>query len=356
MLRQIQITSRPGWRHFKHDMAFRHTNGSIIEYGGLGSSDDAERVKSMELDAAVIEEASDTEEEPARLLTGRPGRSEKSLRHGYILITSNPEDCWLQRIVDDPRPDEVFVQSLLRDNTFLPPGYEERIRELYADTPELMDAYIDGVWGMVGTADKLVDPLALRSCVGGPGREGEHRWGVDVARFGDDSTVLYRCRGSKVVGIKTWQRKSTRQVADDIEAEYQAAEDTPDGIYIDDIGVGGGVVDNLVSGGLPAYGVNAGSQAIATDKFFNRRAEMYWNLKLLVERGELSLPADEELLSELRAVRYLVRNGKIVLEAKAEIKKRLGRSPDKADALALALAPVKAPRRIAGTIPKPRGW
>ena len=85
-------------------------------------------------------------------------------------------------------------------------------------------------------------------------------------------------------------------------------------------------------------------------------AEVYWNLKLLAERGELSLPADDELLSELRAVRYLVRNGKIVLEAKAEIKKRLGRSPDKSDALALALAPTKAPRRIAGTIGKPRGW
>ena len=179
---------------------------------------------------------------------------------------------------------------------------------------------------------------------------------MDVARFGDDNTVLYRLRGTKVVGQKQWSRKSTRQVADDIEAEYQASADTPEGIYIDDIGVGGGVVDNLVSGGLPAVGINVGAQAMAADKFFNRRAEVYWNLKTLVERGELSLPADEELLSELRAVRYLVRNGKIVLEAKAEIKKRLGRSPDKADALALALAPVKAPRRIAGTIPKPRGW
>lgn len=356
MMRQINILGRPGWKHLKHDMVFRHENGSRIEYGGLGSTEDAERVKSMEIDAAVIEEASDTEEAPARLLITRPGRSERSLRYGFVLITSNPEDCWLQRIVDDPKDDEVFVQSLMRDNTFLPSGYEARIRDLYSDTPELMDAYIDGVWGMVGAADKLIDPLVLRTCVGAPGVDGPHRWGVDIARFGDDNTILYRCRGTRVVGMKSWTRKSTRQVADDIEAEYQASEDTPDGIYIDDIGVGGGVVDNLASGGLPVFGINVGSQAIAADKFLNRRAEVYWNLKLLAERGELSLPADDELLSELRAVRYLVRNGKIVLEAKAEIKKRLGRSPDKSDALALALAPVKAPRRIAGTIPKPRGW
>jgi len=356
MLRQIDILSRPGWKHLKHDMVFRHENGSRIEYGGLGSTEDAERVKSMELDAAVIEEASDTEETPARLLITRPGRNERSLKFGYVLITSNPEDCWLQRMVDDPKADEAFVQSLMRDNEFLPQGYEERIRELYSDTPELMDAYIDGVWGMVGSADKLVDPMVLRRCVGSPGTDGAHRWGVDVARFGDDNSVLWRCRGTRVVEFMSWERKSTKQVADDIEAVYQASEDAPDSIRVDDIGVGGGVVDILASAGLPVEGINVGSTAMQSDKFFNRRAEVYWNLKLLAERGELSLPADDELLSELRAVRYLVRNGKIVLEAKAEVKKRLGRSPDKSDALALALAPTKAPRRIAGTIDKPRGW
>jgi len=350
------VLARPGWKHLKHDQVFRHENGSRIEYGGLGSVEDAERVKSMNIDAAVIEEASDTEETPARLLITRPGRTERSLRFGYVIITSNPEDCWLQRMVDDPKEDEVFVQSLMRDNLFLPAGYEARIRDLYSDTPELMDAYIDGIWGMVGSADKLVDPIALRACVGKPGLEGQHRWGVDVARFGDDNTVLWRVRGTRVVGHKIWERKSTRQVSDDIEAEFMASGDSPDGIYIDDIGVGGGVVDNLTSSGIPAFGINAGSQAMQHDKFINRRAEMYWNLKLLVERGEIGLPADDELMSELRAMRYLVRNGKIVLEAKAEIKKRLGRSPDKADALALALAPAKAPRRIAGPIDKPRGW
>lgn len=356
LMRQVNIMGRPGWKHLKHDMVFRHDNGSRIEYGGLGSVEDAERVKSMELDAAVIEEASDTEETPARLLITRPGRNERSLRFGYVLITSNPEDCWLQRIVDDPKQDEAFVQSLMRDNTFLPTGYEERIRDLYSDTPELMDAYIDGVWGMVGSADKLIDPMVLRRCVGAAGADGPQRWGVDVARFGDDTTVLWRCRGARVVGIAQWERKSTKQVADDLEAFYQASEDAPDSIRIDDIGVGGGVVDMLASAGLPVEGINVGSTAMQPDKFINRRAEVYWNLKLLAERGELSLPADDELLSELRAVRYLVRNGKIVLEAKAEVKKRLGRSPDKADALALALAPTKAPRRIAGSIDKPRGW
>jgi ABC-type Fe3+-hydroxamate transport system substrate-binding protein len=356
MLRQIGILSRPGWKQNKHEMKFTHPNGSIIQYGGLGSAEDAERVKSMELDGAVIEEGSDTEEAAARLLIGRPGRSERSLRHGFVLITSNPEDCWLQRIVDSPGPDEVFVQSLLKDNTFLPDGYRERIEGLYEDTPELLDAYVNGVWGMVGSADKVFDPLMLRKCVGAPGVDGLHIWGVDVARFGDDSTVLYRVRGTRVVELRKWDRKSTREVADDLEAVYMAAEDSPDFINIDDIGVGGGVVDNLVSAGLPVVGINAGGQAAEPHKFFNRRAEIYWNLKLLVDRQQLSIPADDELLSELRAVKYLVRNGKIVLEAKAEVKKRLGRSPDKADALALALAPVKAPRRIAGPVRKPRGW
>lgn len=355
MLRKVKVLQRPGWKHFKHDMVLRHENGSRIEYGGLGSATDAERVKSMEIDAAVIEEASEVEEEAARLLMTRPGRTQASLLHGYVLLTSNPEDCWLQKIVDDPSPDEVFVQSLLKDNIYLPDGYRERMAELYADMPGLLDAYIDGIWGVIGGVDKLIDASMLKNCIDGPGTDGDLVWGVDVARFGDDLTVLYRVRGTRVVGMKTWTRRSTREVADDIATEYQASETPPSRIIIDDIGVGGGVVDNLASAGLPVIGVNVGAAPLSS-RFFNRRAEIYWNLRTLVERGELSIPNDDELISQLRAVRYMVKNGKIYLEAKADVKRRLGKSPDKADALALALAPIKAPRRIAGPISKPRGW
>ncbi len=72
------------------------------------------------------------------------------------------------------------------------------------------------------------------------------------------------------------------------------------------------------------------------DLFINVRAEIFWLLKEALERGEVSLPDDERLIAELSAIRYQYSaNGKIQLEAKAETKKRVGRSPDLADAAVL---------------------
>jgi len=71
----------------------------------------------------------------------------------------------------------------------------------------------------------------------------------------------------------------------------------------------------------------------------NRRAESYWKLRQALEEGELALPPDERLAEELLALRWSPSpNGRIRLEAKVEAKGRLGRSPDRADAVAMALS------------------
>jgi hypothetical protein len=86
-------------------------------------------------------------------------------------------------------------------------------------------------------------------------------------------------------------------------------------------------------------GVNVGESARESDKFANKRAELTWHLRVVLEDGGC-LPESETLRSELTALRYLVRSGRLAIESKDEAKKRLGRSPDHADALVLAFAPV----------------
>ena len=89
--------------------------------------------------------------------------------------------------------------------------------------------------------------------------------------------------------------------------------------------------------------VHFGGGADDPKRFRNRRAELFWRLREALERGEVSLPDDEELHADLSALRYqFTQDGRIQIESKDECRKRLGRSPDRADALALAWAAATA--------------
>lgn len=149
-----------------------------------------------------------------------------------------------------------------------------------------------------------------------------------MARFGDDRTVIYERRGmARPRLVAEWKKQDTRTTSDKIIALYRAATVKPDAIAIDDIGVGGGVTDNLKAASLPVRPVNVGEAARQVDKFANKKAEIVFHLRAILEDGGC-LPDDEHVRSELTAIRYLVRSGRIAIEGKEELKRRLGRSPE----------------------------
>lgn len=109
-------------------------------------------------------------------------------------------------------------------------------------------------------------------------------------------------------------------------------------VFVDVAGVGAGVYDMLKQH-CKAIAVDNATKASEPEKFFNRRAELYWNLRELLRTEEMALdPTDRQLAQELRAVRFKINKSRVQIEEKAEIKKRLGRSPDRADAIVLACA------------------
>lgn len=149
-----------------------------------------------------------------------------------------------------------------------------------------------------------------------------------MARFGDDRTVIYERRGMATPRlVAEWKKQDTRTTSDKIIALYRAATVKPDAIAIDDIGVGGGVTDNLKAASLPVRPVNVGEAARQVDKFANKKAEIVFHLRAILEDGGC-LPDDEHVRSELTAIRHLVRSGRIAIEGKEELKRRLGRSPE----------------------------
>lgn len=193
-----------------------------------------------------------------------------------------------------------------------------------------------------GTLIRLSDVEAAvgRSVSWGAEEEPGLAFSVDVARYGGDRSVLAVWQGMKLESLQARQGLDTMALASWISSEINRK--NPQAVVVDEIGVGSGVVDRLLQlGHGQVVGLNVGSAANRNDIFMNARAELYWSLREAFERGEISLPDHEGLLAELSALRYgYSQHGRIKLEAKEQTKRRVGRSPDLADALALGFAAV----------------
>ena len=168
---------------------------------------------------------------------------------------------------------------------------------------------------------------------------------VDVARFGADRSVILRRRGDCVEDIRVLRQLDTMQLTGWVSAAIR--ECNPAQVRIDEIGVGAGVVDRLRELGHRVLGVNVANKAREASQFINLRAEGFWELRERFTSGRISIPADNELVSELASLRYSYdSSGRIKMESKDEIRKRHLPSPDKADALMLAFLEIGARTRI----------
>ena len=166
-------------------------------------------------------------------------------------------------------------------------------------------------------------------------------WGLDVARFGDDMSVLTMRRGRVVQPQKTWRKVDTQFLAQAVWEMARAAVPKVDQIAVDDIGVGGGVTDRLKElargSGTAIEGVNSANR-VSDGRNYNLRMKMWDEMKEWLEDEPVSLPNASVLKAEMTALRYSFRNGVRLLESKDEAKKRGVKSPDHADSLALTFA------------------
>jgi len=163
----------------------------------------------------------------------------------------------------------------------------------------------------------------------------QKRLGVDVARFGDDRTVLFPRQGLRSFKPVEIRNARTNEIAARVvQAKAKWGSEME---FVDDTGgYGSGVVDSLLQAGVTATPVNFASKAI-DPRYLNKRAEIWFNMAEWIKRGGC-LPDIPELVRELTAPTYYFQNGKFQIEPKEQIKERLGASPDLADALALTFA------------------
>lgn len=162
--------------------------------------------------------------------------------------------------------------------------------------------------------------------------------GVDVARYGEDETVLYLRRGSVVRMHGSHAMSTTMET---VGWTVHAMDETDAEIAkVDADGIGAGVYDRLVELGRSVYEIRGGMTASDPERFANRRAEWYWGLRERFETGDIDIPEDDdELASQLANLKWKVNSrGQIIIESKDEMKKRGLSSPDRADGVCYAFA------------------
>jgi terminase large subunit-like protein len=159
--------------------------------------------------------------------------------------------------------------------------------------------------------------------------------GCDIARFGENSSVLIYRQGRKVFEPIVLPKQDLMQTAHFIVESMK--KERPIQTFVDGSGIGAGVVDRIRQLNFSVVDVNGGNQSL-NPRFLNKRAEMWWEMKEFIE-GLCELPKDQRLKDELTCVEYdYTDKGRIRLDRKTDIMETYGFSPDRADALALTFA------------------
>lgn len=167
--------------------------------------------------------------------------------------------------------------------------------------------------------------------------------GVDVARSGEDKTVLALRYGDIITELRRYAKEDTMETTGRVKAVLSHG-----GVAIVDvIGIGAGVVDRLREMKERVAAFNAGAGTDRKDcsgelGFSNMRSAAWWNLREMLadENGEIALPPDDMLTGDLTAPKWRpMSGGRIQIESKESIKKRIGRSTDDGDAVVQAFMP-----------------
>jgi hypothetical protein len=165
---------------------------------------------------------------------------------------------------------------------------------------------------------------------------------ADIARFGEDETVIMRREGGWIRTYRAHHKADTMITTGHIAKAMRDIDDEANKndwvrAIVDVPGVGGGVVDRLAELELPVVPYNGGEAPIDKERFVNARAEDYWTLRERFEQGEIDIdPADDKLAAQLGAIKWGIDSrGRIKIESKDDMRKRGLPSPDRADTAAM---------------------
>lgn len=306
--------------------------GSDFLFKGIRRN--VQSVKSIEgIDLAWVEEAQTVSESSIDVLTPTVRKPGSQIIYTYNQLTD--DDPVHRRLVKEGRPNTLILNvnyDVALKYGWMSPDLEA---EMLSDKENRPGLYAHKWLGepmqqgerAILSRDGVVEAMNRQA-----DQEGAIEIGVDVARFGDDRTVIVKRKGLQVISSKEYSKQSTTEVRDLVIKE--AAGDKTVLIKVDDTGVGGGVTDGLKEMKYNVMPINFGSKAVDPDKYPNLISEAWFYIDQIIDT--IGLPDDTELLGELTTRQWVMdTKGRRGVESKDIYKKRDNRSPDKADATIL---------------------
>jgi hypothetical protein len=259
-------------------------------------------------------------------------------------MTCNPSNNWIKKdfyipfIQDRLQDNQVFIPSLPMDNPHLPSSYIEMLKEL---PPQQRKRLLEGDWDYLEDSDSLFkfDDITNSIYKLEPNAQEKKYMSIDVARFGDDRSVVMIWVGMVVISCHVYRKLSTTELYTEIQDLMKFNGIHTQNVIVDSDGVGGGISDllratNFVNNARPLHEQN----------FTNLKSQCYIKLSEMFREQKISLnilePAVvEDLTQELLAIKLkdIDKDNKVGVMSKDDMKRILGKSPDLSDALMMRM-------------------
>lgn len=310
-------------------------NGSIIMFRHI---EEMNNLQNVNLGWFWIEQAEELDtDEHFFTLWGRLRRKGITDKSGFITANTKGHN-WIYKLwkMKALEGGELFEATTWDNAKNLEPDFLRSLEILKFQKPKTYARFVMNSWDESETADIIIQPewvmkasgkqlnilLPIRRVVS-----------IDVARYGDDKTVFYAIENGFCLAKEVHEKKSTMETVG-LAMNFAQKHKKIESFAVDEIGVGAGVADRLQELEKQVVFVNSSLKSNFPEKYYNMRAEIYGQGAIAFENGHVSiLPDDDALKEQLSWAKYkaIKSNGMFQVEAKEDIKKRYGRSPDEAD-------------------------
>lgn len=298
---------------------------------------------SMEITASFIDECNQITEKAKNIVASRIRY--KLDEYGLIpkmFLSCNPAKNWVYTEYYRPAKTNTlphyrkFIQALVDDNEYVSIHYKGQLEKLDRLSKERL---LFGNWEYDASDDNLIEYNSILNLFSQKGLEGDKYITCDVARFGNDKSVVMLWSGLTVLNIKTFDTNTITELAEYIKTLQQKEGVKTNNILADEDGLGGGLIDIL-----RIKGFQNNSRPLKNENYQNLKTQCYYKLADLVNKGQVGIVNDnittrQHIIEELEQVRSKDqdKDNKNKIVDKDTVKAIIGRSPDYADCLAMRM-------------------
>ncbi len=298
---------------------------------------------SLEITGAFIDEANQITEKAKNIVASRLRyKLDKYNIIPKLLMTCNPAKNWVYTQYYKPAKDGTikkhrrFIQSLVDDNEYISKFYKTQLETLDELSKQRL---LFGNWEYDVSDDSLCNYDAIVRLFDQQGIDGEKYITCDVARFGNDKTIIMLWKGLHITKVITLLKSAINDVVEQIKQIQQQEQVKLSNIIVDEDGVGGGVKDYLRCRGF----VN-NSRPIKKENYQNLKTQCYYKLASMINTAQIGISMNDvnikqTMIEELEQIRSKDqdKDNKLQIVPKETVKAILGRSPDYADAMAMRM-------------------